>query len=205
MGPLKSILDGMRILAALHVESSVPPDGVSLGGTQVLLAFRADMDWNAEAVRAALTSAAGPSETVSALGLAWKNTASQGAAFSQWNGLHPLVVYAEGPLLLLSNTPALMAASLARAARATGEGGKGRVFLARYNHAAELKPYLEPLEGLDFDGTGRPDGNPSRREPHFFSEVVGSLGTALDSVRAVAIEVRDESAVQRRTIRYEWR
>jgi hypothetical protein len=189
--PLKALLASEGLEAVLHLESSVPAEDTTFVRSDAAVAFRGSQAWNADRVRAALTSAVESYQSVSALGLQWRNVTSGGLTLSQWDGLIPLTVYVDGQTLWISRTPSLLTSALSRRTSTPQPG----IYLARYDHRGELNSYLKMMRMLDLsDQSNYSD---------FFSENIGSLASSLDTIRSVSIRTTESPLIQRQAVRYE--
>jgi hypothetical protein len=192
LAPLKTLVESAGIQAVLHLESSLPLNDSTFVGTDATLALRASRPWNPAEVQSALTSAAAPYQTVNAIGLQWRNVTSGGRTFVQWDGLVPLTIYVDGQTLWIGRTPGLLSAALSHSATATPQPA---AYLARYNHRAELAPYLKMMRMLDLSDQANYSA--------FFSDNIGSLASTLDVIQSVAIRTEDAPLVQRQVITYD--
>jgi hypothetical protein len=190
--PLRALVESAGIQAVLQLESSVPADDSTFVRTDAALALRASQPWNAAAVQTALTSAAASYQTVNAIGLQWRNVTSGGYTFSQWDGLMPLTIYADGQTLWIGRTPGLLSSALNQPARAAAPPA---TYVARFNHRAELGPYLKVMRMLDLSDQANYSA--------FFSDNIGSLASTLDVIQSVSVRINDAGVVQRQSVIYE--
>jgi hypothetical protein len=193
--PLRRLAAGAGIEAVLHLESSGPLDGQTFVRHEAAIALRASSEWNAAAIRSALTSAVAPYQSVSDIGLQWREVTSGGIRFWQVDGLLPLTVHAAGSMLWIGESPALIAAALSHGATAAANFQPAS-FIARYNHRAELPPYLRLMRMLDLSDTNNYSS--------FFSENAGSLASALDIVESVSVTVSNGGSARREVVRYQF-
>jgi hypothetical protein len=191
--PLKTLLESAGIESVLHLESSLPVDASTFVRTDVAVAVRANTPWNADAVRAALTSAVASYQSVGGVGLQWRNVTVGGATVSQLDGLLPLSVYVDGQKLWLARSPALVGAALAQAASTTAVA-LDVVYVARFNHRAELPAYLRLMRMLDLSEQANYSG--------LFSENIGSLASSLNTVDSVSIAIQESPQLQRQSVEY---
>jgi hypothetical protein len=190
--PMRALVESAGIQAVLQLESSLPMDDSTFVRTDVALALRASKPWNLADVQSALTSAAASYQTVSAIGLQWRNVTSGGRTFSQWDGLIPLTAYADGQTLWIGRTPGLLSSALSAPATATAQP---TAYLARYTHRSELVPYLKIMRMLDLSDQANYSA--------FFSDNIGSLASTLDVIQSVSVKTNGTSLIQRQSIRYE--
>jgi hypothetical protein len=190
--PLKAALDSAGLEGVLHLESSLPIDASTFVRSDAAIAFRAATAWNADAIRSALVSAAASYQSVGNIGLQWRNVTAGGATLSQWNGLLPLTMYADGQTLWIARSPSLIGAALDHA-RSAAPAAAG-VYIARYNHRSELPAYLRLMRMLDLSDQSNYSS--------FFSENIGSLASALDTIESVSVAVHESDLVQRQSVTY---
>jgi hypothetical protein len=188
---LKALVDSAGLEAILHLESSLPPDDTTFVRSDAALALRASSPWNAAQVRSALTSAVASYQSVNAIGLQWHDVTAGGHTMSQWDGLIPLTVAVDGRTVWIGRSASLIASALSRSATASPQPA---AYLARYVHRTELSPYLRMMRMLDL--SDQPNYS------SFFSDNVGSLGSALDGIQSVSVKINDDGLVQRQLVRY---
>jgi len=191
--PLKTLLDSAGIEAVLHLESSLPANASTFVASDAAIALRAANPWNADAVRAALTSAVASYQSVGTIGLQWRNVTVGAAMGSQLDGLLPLVIYANGQTLWIARSASLVNAALVRATSTAAPARTG-AFVARYNHRSELPSYLRLMRMLDLSEQTNYSG--------LFSENVGSLGSSLDVIESVSVDVEESPLIQRQFVVY---
>jgi len=190
--PFKALVESAGLEAILHLESSLPQDDTTFVRSDAAVALRASSSWNAADVRSALTAAVASYQSVSAIGLEWRNIASGNYTLSQWDGLLPMTIYVDGQTLWIARTPALLSSALNHSTTTVPQPG---TYLARYIHRSELSPYLKIMRMLDL--SDQPNYS------SFFSENIGSLASALDVIQSVSVKTNDSGLVQRQAIRYE--
>jgi hypothetical protein len=192
VAPLKTLVESAGIQAVLHLESSLPINDSTFVRTDAALALRASKPWSTAEVQSALTSAAASYQTVNAIGLQWRNVTSAGRTLLQWDGLVPLTIYVDGQTLWIGRTPALLSSALSHSTAATPQPA---AYLARYNHQAELAPYLRIMRMLDLSDQANYSA--------FFSDNIGSLASTLEVIHSLAIRTEDTPLVQRQVITYD--
>ena len=190
--PLRSLVQSAGVEALLHLESNAVVNGQTFVNTDAAVALRSASNWNAGAIRGALTSAVSSYQSVNNIGLQWRNVSSGAATLSQWDGLFPLTVYVDGQTLWIAKTPALIGAALAHSS-SSGPPQPGN-YLARYNHRLELPPYLKLMHMLDLSDQANYSS--------FFSENMGSLASTLNGFESVSVKVSDSGTIRREAVRY---
>jgi hypothetical protein len=189
--PLRTLIASAGIQGVLQLESSQGLDDSSFVRTDAAIALRAGKPWNLAEVQSALTSAASSYQTVSTIGLQWRNAPAGGRTLSQWDGLIPLTVYADGQTLWIGRTPGLLTAALNRPAPAAAQPA---AYLARYSHRTELAPYLRIMRMLDLSDQANYSA--------FFSDNIGSLASSLDVIQSLSVKTNETAQAQRQVVRY---
>jgi hypothetical protein len=190
--PLRALMDSAGLQAVLQLESSLPINDSTFVRTDAALALRAEKAWNIAQVQAALTSAAWSYQTVNGIGLQWRSVTSGGRSLSQWDGLIPLTVYADGQTLWIARTPDLLSSALSHAITTAPQPA---AYLARYSHRTELVPYLRIMRMLDLADQANYSA--------FFSDNIGSLASSLDVIQGLSVKTNETALVQRQVVRYE--
>jgi hypothetical protein len=191
--PLGAVVEAADIQAVMQLESSLPPGDSTFIQSDVALALRAAKPWSLSQVQSALTAAGASYQTVSAIGLQWRSITSGARTFWQWDGLIPLTICVDGQTLWIGRTAGLLTAALSWPASAAAQPA---AYLARYNHRAELGPYLSIMRMLDL--------SEQQNYSAFFSDNIGSLASTLDVIQSLSVKVNDTGLVQRQAIRYEF-
>jgi hypothetical protein len=186
-GPLRPLLDANRAQAALVVRAS---RGGTLPGFDHLLVVEGSTDWDAAAVRQALSQMAT---------LAWQASAwTSRGAWQELDGAMPVSFATAGRTLILASSPRWMNASLSRLKAAPA--GPRAHYAARYRHQAEWPTFERTVRLIDFPFA--PTGDAPGREPVFFSENVASLGRVFSRWQTVVVVSRDEGNLVRETASY---
>ncbi len=188
---LRQLISGASPEALLQIGTSATASGFIR--TPTVLVISAPTNWDANAIRAALTSAVETLWSMSQLGVGWQGTAMGSHAAEQLNGLATLEFAIDGKLLYLANDPTLLLATLNRSGAAPLPSGPA--YAAEFHHARERADYLTIMRALDFGGHPQtflfvPQGN---RTPQFFSENLPSLSSVFSFIQSMMI-TRTESA-----------
>jgi hypothetical protein len=195
--PLHAQLKLGRLGAMAEISSSrVAADQVFVA-TQSAVVLLASSNWDANAVRGAVSSAAGS---------LWSNGPSNGGAGVGWraaangvselDGLGRVAIAIEGRWLVIGNSRDLVAAIFARRNRAAIAGA---VYAAEWRHARELPNFERMMKLIDFPQAG---ASAPGREPMFYSENLASFGRVLRRVQSAAIAVHDQGSMLRETVVY---
>lgn len=188
--PVYELLAANTARAALLVQSSrMAQDGVFVVNDAAVVVEGAN-DWDAAAVRRAVTAAVQGLYTRRELGLEWRE---QNAVWTT-AGLARIAVAVRGKRLLLSTSADLAAAMLARPAGAAMNAS----YAARFRVTGE---------GPRFQGMARmierSEGDASSNgEPRFFADNLASLVDVLRRVDRVDIREQDTGALVRQTVAY---
>jgi hypothetical protein len=166
------------------------------------IVLRAVREWNGEAVRAALQSAVQEDLTTSSLGAQWEPKQSGKVAFYQLDGLLPLAVATQGNLLIIANNASMLESVLQRASAPANPDIASSV--VAFNHGLERGNFERLMTLVDRLPASRSQGADRAREPAFFSENVASFSRMLGAVKSEKMLQRDEGAIVRQTLTYEW-
>jgi hypothetical protein len=200
---LTQLLTGAKLTGALQLESARELPGKVFVSTQSAIVLQAAGDWNAEAARSALVSAAEGLWTTSSLGAKWIERGSGVTAYSALDGLTPLAVAARGHLLVVGNGNTPVVAVLKRLSSPTGNDGA--TYAAGFRHAGQrqslvgMTRLIEAALARQFGGGGEPGGH----EPWFFSENLASLSQALARVESESIVVHERGPLVSQTVTYQ--
>jgi hypothetical protein len=164
--------------ACLLVQSSLPADSTFVQMPAVIVVEGAQ-DWDNDAARAALATAAGKLWTTSQVGAL--------------DGLGTLNIATRGHLLFLGNNASLFAEVLGRVGTAP-EAGRP-VYAAGFRHLRERSNYVRISTSLDF-------GSPASTPP-FFSQNIASLSRVLSKVTDMRVTEERKGTVTLQTVRYE--
>ncbi len=143
-------------------------------GIDSAVALIAASDWDANAVRAALSTAA------------------------ETGPLGRIVFEARGRVLVIGNSAALVKKVAARVANPAVRSGAA--YAAAFNAAGERANFERLTLMIDNVSSREPRG--SSREPRFFSENIASLGRTLGRVRSSAVVREDTGGTVVETVTY---
>jgi len=188
---LRKLLDGVTVQAMLTVGSTrVQPDGVFVG-IDSGVALLADTDWDADAVRAALTSSFAKRLTEDQLGVHWNSD-------SELDGLHPLALQTRGRILAIATSRDLLHAMLAGLTNPPSNSAAR--YAALYRHSKELPNFVQVMRLIDHPLTKETTQDPP--EPAFFSGNLASLGQALARIDSESIVVHDNGTAVTQSLVY---
>lgn len=165
--------------------------------------------WNQQAVEETVSAALRPDLTASQLGVGW--AARQGGAYAVLDGRVRLAVAVRGNRLFLASDESLLQAMLANESSKPAPHGDALTYSATFHHSqAEQQTLRALVSRLDSIAHGRGtqrsedsdagDGRP----PAFFSGNAASLSRMFARVKRETVEERDEGALVRQQVRYEW-
>jgi hypothetical protein len=195
---LRKLLDGVQIEAMLAIGStSVQPDGVFVG-TESGVALLAASDWDAAAVRNALTAAFGSMLTTSDNGAHWLDRGAGANSYFELDGLQPLAIAAHGRTLMIATSRGLLEAMLASPAKSPFISGAR--YAALYRHSTELPNFVKMMRLIDNPLAKETSGDPP--EPAFFSGNVASLGQTLARIGSQSIAVHDTGSIVTESVIY---
>ncbi len=135
-GELRKLLDSTQIEAMLDIASSrAQTDGVFIG-TESGVVLLASADWDAAAVRDAVSAGLGKLLTTDQLGVHWVDRRE---SYSELDGLHPLALATRGRILAIATSKDLLTAMLAGLDAAAFHLGRAlRRRLSSWERATEL-------------------------------------------------------------------
>jgi hypothetical protein len=201
---VRAMLEKSGVSALLLVQSTSPVSGTFVHLPAVIV-LDSTQDWDPDAIRAALTSAAGKLWTTSELGAQWLTDTSGPQPLERLDGLGALLFANRGPLLFLSNDTRLLRAVLGRAGTAPSVGAV--TYAAGFRHLRERSNYERVMTALDFAtpapnncfaGLERPSGAPS-----FFSGNIASLSRVLANLTEIRVTEEERSNVTMQTVLYQ--
>ncbi len=200
---LTRLLEGAELRAMLHLQSSSAPAGQGFVGNRSAIVLLASANWDEAAARAALGEAVEGLWTASRLGVAWVERQQGAHAYHQFDGLARVSVAARGPVLVVSDSPEMLAAALDALGTppAKSAAGADAVYAAGFRHARERDNFYHMMRWMDYPSLARSE-SPEGREPMFFSENMASLSRSLAAVEEVSIVTRQERDHIRQTVIY---
>jgi len=178
----QKLLESMKLDAMMAAGSTRAQDGVFVA-TDSAVALLAAQDWNAAAVRSAISDALAGLLSTGEAGLRWQDRGS----YAELDGLASLAVAVRGRTLVIATNRALLEAMLA--AGAQQPRNPPARYAALYRHSAELPNFVKMTRLIDYPLAKDTGQNPP--EPAFFSGNVASLGAALARIDSESIVVHD--------------
>jgi hypothetical protein len=203
--PLRERLFATPMQAMLEVGSTnVDADQVFVG-SQSAIVLVASANWDADAIRGAISSAAGSLWSNGGLGAGWRERAGSNGVW-ELDGLGRIAMAVDRRWLVIAsmgpsgNSTDLVSAILARRNRPAVAGS---VYAAGWRHARELPNFERMMKLIDFPQSHAGPGDPGQgREPMFYSENIASFGHVLGRVQSAAIAVHDFGGMLRETVEY---
>lgn len=200
--PLRALLSANSPTALLQVQATRQGQDNVFHGIQTALAVRASSNWDAAAVRNALTASIGRIWTTSSLGADWTRRNVGGREIYELAGLSPLFLSVANDTLVLSNSADFLGQVLASRGQAQAVS-----YAAGYRHSIEM-PRFERIFRILEQPPAAPAGqeqDPEERAPAFFSGNVASLGRVLNRVNAATIVSHDRGASVQQIVTYQWK
>jgi hypothetical protein len=199
--PLRKLLDAAGLRAALQVESTRKlPDSVFVG-SQSAIVLLASADWDAAAVRDALSGAVESLWTTSRLGVTWSARGQGADASYQMDGLMHVSLATRGKLLILADSPESLAGVVARLSQPPA--AEGAAYAAGFRHSREADNFARMTRLIDQPQAPQASGDQSsEHEPMFFSENMASLSRTLGTLQSEQIMVHDRGATVTQTVVY---
>jgi len=194
---LRAILATTKIEAMMEVGATrLQSDGVFVG-IESGVVLLADSNWDANAIRAALSAAFARQLSTAEPGAPWTEHGSGANAYSELDGLQPLALRTDGSILIIARSGDLMAAILsARSAQPVA----GARYRALYRHSSELPNFTKMMRLIDNPLAKEAAGNPP--EPAFLSGNIASLGQTLARIDWESISVHDSGAIVSQNLVY---
>jgi hypothetical protein len=180
--------------AVLLVQSSAPAGGPFIQ-TPTVVVLQSPTDWNAAAIRAALSDSAGHLWSTAQLGAAWTTATAGSHAVHRLTGLATLFATTRGQFLFAANDAALLASVLDRVATAPTVPALV-TYGAGFRHLRERPNFDRMMQALDFGARNQANG------PPFFSGNVASLSTVLSGISEVQVTRTEAPASTGETVVY---
>lgn len=195
---LRERLGAMKLRAMVEIGSTRVAGDQVFVGSQNAVALLAESNWDADAMRRALSAAAGGMWSDGELGAGWRAAAS---GVQELDGLGRVAAAIDGRWLIVGNSAELVGAIYARRNRAAAAGA---VYAAEWRHARELPNFERMMKLIDFPqmNAGNAPPGTNAREPMFYSENLASMGRVLERVQTASIAVHDAGAMLRETVVY---
>jgi hypothetical protein len=204
---------GATVFAALRQQLSAAPiqamlevgyararsDQVFVGSDSAVVLLAAAR-WDAAAVRAALTSAAGSLWSNGGSGAGWRAASAGGV--QELDGLAKLALAVDGRWLMVGNSTDLVNSLFSRRNLPPVPGA---VYAAGWRHARELPGFERLTRLIDFPQIPPPAAEAPGSQPHepmFYSENVASLGRVLRRVQSATLAVHDTGTMLRESAVY---
>ena len=199
---IRTLLQKAGAQTVLWMQSTAPVSGTFLAMPSAAV-LAAPTDWDAAAVRAALSDAAGKLWTTSQLGASWSAATAGRHPLERLNGLGKLMFTSRGKLLFVGNDADLLGSILDRAA---GSAPPATIltYAAGFRHLLERPPFERMMAALDFGSPRSGFGNMAGgREPSFFSGNIASLSRTLARVAEVRVTEQEKGAATLQTVVYQ--
>jgi len=204
MSAARAMIEKAGVHSLLLVQSSSLAAGTFIQIPSVIVLDGSE-DWDRDAVRTALATAAGKLWTTSQLGAGWVAGTTGRHPTEHLDGLGTLVFANSGRLLFLSNDTRLLSAVLDRAATAPPAGAF--TYAAGFRHLRERPNYGRIMTALDFTSPaanrGLVDPQSLDGAPAFFSGNIESFSRVLSNLAEIRVtqEERGNSTLQ--TVSYQ--
>jgi hypothetical protein len=200
---LRKLLQDSDVQAALLMQSAAEDPETAFLENHSTVVLAAGTDWNADAIRAALTGAIRQEITTGGLGAGWMDEGAKSDGYFALEGLLPAVLAVRGKVLVVSNHPGSLAAVLARTKAAPS--AEPAAYAAGFLHRAERQNFAHLTDVLDsWLLNGRTPDSGFRGRPPFFSGNLVSLSRVLAGVDSESVVVRESGGETRQTIVYRW-
>lgn len=198
---LTKLLDSAQLRAMLHVQSSAPVAGQGFIGNHSAIVLYSSANWDDAAVRAALGNATESLWTASRLGVTWVERKQGERSYHQLDGLARLAVASSGAVLVISDSPELLASTLNGLSSVAAGDKTNAVYAAGFRHAHERENFYRMMRWMDYPSQGS-IGSSEGREPMLFSDNIASLSRSLANVEELSMTTRQEDDKTRQTVIY---
>jgi hypothetical protein len=188
---LRERLSGTNVRAMLEVNATNVDAGQVFVGARSAIVLLGSTNWDADAMRAAIGSAAGSLWSNGGLGAGWRTGAN---GVRELDGLGRVAVAVDGRWLVIGNSVDLVNSIFARRNRTPVMGA---VYAAGWRHARELPNFERLMRLIDFPQTRTSPG-----EPMFYSENMASFGRVLSRVQSASIIVHDAGTMLSESVVY---
>jgi hypothetical protein len=172
-------------------------------GNRSAVVLLSSANWDEAAARAALGEAVEGLWTASRLGVAWTERKQGAHAYQQLDGLAQVALAARGPVLVVSDSPEMLAATLDRLSKSSDKAEAGAVYAAGFRHARERDNFYQMMRWMDYPSLARSESSEGR-EPMFFSENLAGLSRSLAAVEDVSMITRQDGDKIRQTVIYKF-
>jgi hypothetical protein len=194
--PLQALLSANHPRAVLQLQSSrTTPDRVFVTNDSTIV-IEGSSNWNAAAVRDAITRAIESLYTTSRIGVEWRERRAGRVALWEIDGLAPVALATRGATLLISNQSGNLEALLPLL-----DGAVPAVtasYAAGYRAAAEIPNYTRIMRHIEAPQAGAQ----APGEPPLFSANLAGLARTLQRVQSVSVFANDGGRNVKQTIRY---
>jgi hypothetical protein len=207
---LKRLLRAAPLQAVLEFHSLQHAGQPAFIEPHSAILIRSSANWDSQAVRNALRAAIRELWTTSQIGVSWVEEREGNVDYYQLEGLVPLAVAAQGPVLVVANSAEMVRSLLGRAPLAptanslSAEAGRNLVYAAGFRHAAERENIVQMMRLIEMplprENVGLADEE--GREPAFFSGNLASLSQSLESVESESLVVEDRGPLLVQTATY---
>jgi hypothetical protein len=207
---LKKILHAVPLEAVLEFHSLHNVGQPTFVEPHSAVLIRSSANWDAEVTRNALRAAIMDLWTTSQIGVSWVAKHEGNADYYQIDGLAPLAVATQGPILVLANSAETLMSLLGRAplgpaANSQGaEAGPNLVYAAGFRHSAERHNIVNMMRLIEMPLAQQSRGMAGQegRTPSFFSENLASLSQSLESIESESLLVEDRGPQLHQTVTY---
>jgi len=190
---VRGMLEKAGAQSVLWMQSSGAVSGTFFRLPSVIVVAGA-ADWDAGAVRSALSDATGSVWTTAHLGAGLASATAGRHTVERLDGLGSLMFATRGRVLYLANDASMLATVLDRSSATSS--GTALTYAAGFRHLRERPVFDRITAALDFGAGGTPG-------PKFFSGNLASLSHTLSRVAEVRVTAQDKGDATTQTVVYE--
>jgi hypothetical protein len=195
MEAVRAMVERAAPRAFLVVQSSAPASETFVRMPSVIVLDGAK-DWDRDAVRAALTAAAGKLWSTSQLGAGWVSGTAGRHPVERLDGLGTLTFAVSGRILFLGDDARLFAAVLDHVGASAPSGVID--YAAGFRHSLERANFERVMTALDFGKSAEANDAPA-----FFSRNISSLSRVLLNVAEIRVTEEERGGVTTQTVVYQ--
>lgn len=214
VAPLLETPGALRATALLKLLKTNPPEAVleftwlptiersPFVTPRSAVVIRGTSSWNREAARTAIREAIEGLYTVSQIGVGWAEHQEGIASYDQLDGLLPVAVATQGPVLIVADSAEALKPLLT--APHVTQSAPNLTYAAGLRLSAEREGIVKMMRLIETPAASEPSSVPGQpgREPLFFSEDLASLSRSLDRVESEEVRVEDRGSQLRQSVVY---
>lgn len=208
LAPLRHLLDAAQLQSTLTVQRTAATSATQpFVHTHTALVLKANTAWNLQAVTTALTTALSPRFTTGTLGLNWQPAPDHSVRLT---GPHPMALYIDGPLAILSNDPTLFTEILTREHQTASTSSQPAQLIAAVRPSHERTNFQHLTQQLAQSDTAAPTAAdtsapaPDSTPVRLFADNLPSLAETFSALAAERLVQSQAGPNLHQTVTYTW-